>query len=271
MLTAPVNFKYALLSVCGAVAFTAITLAQAPAAPSFTVATIKPSDAPNPGGFMTFPPPGRLSAPNFPLQTLIGFAYAGEGPGGGLEVTGGPDWIRQDRYNVQAQADGNPTQAELRLMLRTLLAERFALKAHQDSKPIDVYEMVLARSDGKLGPKVEPFDKECVPGERVCQALLNPNGFNIVGNTMGMVANLLSNRGGLGRRVVDKTGVTGRFTVRFEFPFGAANGKSAPDPLANEGVSIFTAVQEQIGVKLQPGKGTQPLLVVDSVQRPTEN
>jgi len=256
--------------VCGAVALTAVMLAQAPAAPSFTVATIKPSDAPNPGGFMTFPGPGRLSAPNFPLQMLIGFAYSGEVPGGGLEVTGGPDWIRQDRYNVQAQAEGTPAQPELRLMLRALLAERFGLKVHTDSRPIDVYEMVLARSDGKLGPKVEPFTDECVPGARVCQALMNPNGFNIVGNTMGMVATLLSNRGGVSRKVVDKTGVTGRFTVRFEFPYGQA-GKAAADPLASEGVSIFTAIQEQIGVKLQPGKGTQPLLVVDSVSRPTEN
>ena len=268
MLKVPVKYAAA-LCLFTAAAFTAAALAQAPSAPSFTVATIKPSDAPNPGGFMTFPAPGRLSAPNFPLQMLIGFAYSGEGAG--LEVTGGPDWIRQDRYNVQAQAEGTPTQPELRLMLRTLLAERFGLKVHTDSKPIDVYEMVLARSDGKLGPKVEPFDGECVPGARVCQALINPNGFNIVGNTMGMVANLLSNRGGLGRRVVDKTGVTGRFTVKFEFPYGQANAKAAPDPLASEGVSIFTAVQEQIGVKLQPGKGTQPLLVVDSVARPTEN
>ena len=261
----------ALLCVAAIVAVTNGRLANAQTAPKFEVATVKLSALPNPGGFFTFPSPGRLSAPNFPLRMLIGFAYSGNGPG--PEITGGPKWINEDRYNIQAQAEGPATPAELRLMLRTLLAERFALKMHTESKEIDVYALVLARSDGKLGPKVTPTEGgECgnAPPAVPCAALIQPTGLRLANQTMAMLGNLLSaNITGLGRRVVDRTGLTGKYNMNFEFRWPPQGTNAAPeDPFAP---SIFTALQEQLGVKLESSRGTQEFLVVDSAERPTEN
>jgi len=246
--------------------------AQAPAKLRFEVATIKPSAAPNPGGQISFPP-GRLSMPNFPLSTFISFAY--NNPPGG--ITGGPSWVTQDRYNLQAQAEGMPTIDEKRLMLQTLLAERFALKFHKESKEVDMYALVLARSDGKLGPKVTPFTGECgqAPPAQPCPALITPQGLRLGGQPMTMLANLLTVAGtrfGLGRRIEDRTGLTAKFNMDFTFaPAAPGAAGAAADPLASDGVSIFTALQEQLGVKLEPTRGKLETIVIDGAERPSEN
>ena len=241
-------------------------LAQAPAPLRFEVATIKPSDSPQPLPSITWPA-GRLSAVNAPLSTLLGFSLGGVTG----TVTGGPSCATQDRYTVQAQAEGTPTIEVKRQMLHTLLTERFAVKYHRESKQVDVYALVLARSDGKLGPKVRPFTEECAPPAVRCMAQATPTGFHLVGSQMGAVTAMLSGaRFGLGRKVEDRTGLTGRFYMDFEFIPPAADGKNA-DPLASEGVSIFTALQEQLGFKLEAAKRTIENVIIDSAQRPTEN
>lgn len=260
------------LFVTGAIALAIVGgHAQQPAAaPSFDVVSIRLNAAAIQPGRATFPP-GGVSFPDFTLQNLIGFAYGGS-PGQQMEVTGGPDWVSRDRYVLIAKTSGTASQPEIRQMMRTLIADRFKLKTHTEQKEVDVYAMVLARSDGKLGPNVQPFEGECAPPTTPpCPALINPSqGLNLGGQPMAMLATLLSaGVTQLGRRVVDRTGLTGRYTMRFEYQFNApGSAAAAPDSTKP---TIFTALQEQIGVKLEPAKGMVNVLVIDSAERPVEN
>jgi uncharacterized protein (TIGR03435 family) len=257
------------------------TLACAQAPPSFVVATVKPAPPDTPGQLIQMPP-GRLSVTNMTLQQLIGFAY---GTGGltAPQITGGPIWIDKDRYTIQGEAEGTPDQTQKRLMLKTLLQERFALKVHTTSKEVNVFNLVLARSDGKLGPKVMPWEGSCPRGNPApqpprCAALIGPMGLNMNGVTMGTLANMLSlPPAGLGRPVVDKTGLKDEYTYQFEyqFTFPGQNNPPAPGPAAlpDEPLppAIGTALQEQLGVKLQSAKGMVDVIVVDQAERPSDN
>jgi uncharacterized protein (TIGR03435 family) len=234
--------------------------------------------------------PGRLVVNNWTLKQMLGFAY-GNGGLVGMQVSGGPNWIDKDRYMVQGQAEGMPTPAEIRLMLKTLLIERFALKTHTATKEMDVLNLVLARSDGKLGPKVEKWDGTC-PGGRPpqpaspaaprCGAFFTPTGMNMTGDSMAVLANMLSTPiSGLSRPVVDKTGLTDEYTYQFEYQFPRPGAPGAPAAISpgNPGVApdeplppaLGTALQEQLGLKLQPAKGMTEVLIVDQAEKPSEN
>jgi len=246
---------------------------------SFEVATIKLADPNANGQFISMPSPGRLAVTNMTLLQLIRFAY-GEGLGTNLEITGGPNWIDKDRFNVEAKAEGGATAAELRAMLRGLLADRFGLKYHTDTKEVNVYAMVLARTDGKLGPKVKPWDGKCngrepptaQPKGPRCGAFFRPPGMVLTGVSMDVVADMLSTPfASLGRPVVNRTGLTGEFDMELEFQFRMP-GPNAPAAVDDTfAPSLFTALQEQFGLKLQPTRGNTNLLVVDQATRPTEN
>ena len=215
------------------------------------------------------------------LLQVIRFAY-GEGLAYNLEITGGPGWIDKDRYELEGKAAGQVSLTERRLMLKTLLAHRFGLKVHTDSKEVNVYAMTVARSDGKLGPKVQHWDGKCGgrdappgngnPKSPRCGAFFRPPGMELEGGTMEIVADMLSNPNtNLGRPVVDKTGLTGEYTMQLEFQFrppGPAGLEALVDGFS---ASLFTALREQWGLKLQPAKGNVDVIVVDQVSRPTEN
>jgi len=277
--------------------------AQATAAPlRFEVATVKPTITWKPA--VTFPSPGRFSLGGDSLKALIRYAYDA-GLGSNKEVTGGPGWIDKDFYNVEAKAEGSPTVADYQLMLRTLLAERFALKVHTVPKTVDVYALVLARSDGKLGPGVQPFPGQCgalrmpsstapkqlapkqpagdPPYRPLTAATVPPLGCNISfggrggirleGAPMAFLARMLSTQSAiLGRPVVDRTGLTDRYNIQvaLEFPpLARPNGENQPADVFAP--SLFAALQNQLGVKLESSKGTVENIVVDSAERPTEN
>ena len=263
-----------------AVAYTAGTPARAQSGPSFEVATIRPSDAPpNAGALMNFPAPGRLSITNFTLRMLIGQGFGPE-LGQGYQISGGPEWVTQDRYVILGQAPAETPRATMIAMLKTLLIERFALKSHVESKEVDAYALVTARNDGKLGPKLLKWDGTCngkpappaqpnATGPR-CAAFFRPPGMFMRGVTMTVVANMLSAQiTNLGRPVVDKTGLTGEFDFDLETTFApAAANAGAADTTAP---SVFVALQEQLGLKLEPTRTTVKVLVIDAVSRPTEN
>jgi uncharacterized protein (TIGR03435 family) len=152
-------------------------------------------------------------------------------------------------------------------MLQTLLAERFALTFHTEQRQVDVYALVLARSDGALGPNVRPFEGECTGN--TCSALAGGTGLRLVGQPMAMLATMLSApMTNLGRRVVDRTGKSGRFDMTLEFQFTRA-GANAAGPDASP--SLFTVLQEQLAVKLEPSTGEVTVMVVDHAERPSEN
>lgn len=266
------------------VAFSGGRLARAQVTtPRFEVATIKPSAPDAVGLRFMIPNSGRLSVGHATLVDMIRFAY-GEGLGSNLEITGGPDWISKDHFDVEAQAEGTPAPGEYRLYLRSLMEERFALKVHTETKEADVYAMVLVRDDGQLGPKVKPWDGTCdgnepqpaQPNSKVprCLAVFRPPGLVMSGASMATVADVLSTGFvDLGRPVVDRTGIGGEFDMEFEFEFQRIGPDGQPVPATEpyEGPSIFTALQEQLGLKLESARGTRDVLVVDQAEPPTEN
>jgi uncharacterized protein (TIGR03435 family) len=282
--------------------------ASASPLPSFEVASVKINRSGD--GFIRIggPPGGRFTMTNVPLREMMRIAY-GLQP---FQITGGPSWMDSERYDVVAQPPaGTPPAAPfgsnepgpMQLMLQSLLAERFHLKAHRENRDMPIYALVLARSDGKLGPKLEPATVDCAalrgrgrPGGAGGPAALPPPPepgkppqcgmmmgiANIAGGGMpiAQLANGLSTR--LGRIVSDRTGLKGdyQFTVEFtpdQMPQGPGGPPGGGPPLVNgapvdmNGPSIFTALQEQLGLKLESTRGPVDVLVIDSIEHPTED
>jgi uncharacterized protein (TIGR03435 family) len=184
--------------------------------------------------------------------------------------------MNRNRYTIEALAQGNPTDRDYRSMLRSLLEERFGLKTHQEKREIDVYALVPDRADKKLGPKVKPWSGTCASGKAPrpegdpamprCMGAFRTPGLVLEGVTMIPLAEMLSTRRPLlGRIVQDRTGLAGPYNIELEFDFNAAN---QPD---YGGPSIFTALKEQLGLKLEAAKGPLQVLVVESASLPGEN
>src|SRR5499427_1952836 len=257
---------------------------SAPERPAFEVATIKLA-LPNavPRNQMVRVSPSRISIPSMTLSWLIYTAY-GEGMSTSTAVVGGPDWRNQTAYAIEAQSQQPATQLQFQAMLRTLLEDRFGLKIHRESVEFDFYALVLDRSDGKLGPKVQPWTGTCANGRTpskdeyddaliaACPSGLLGNRLFLDGGTMFSAADLLSlpmSRTLLGGVVQDRTGLTGRYKVDLDYAFVLAGNSdpTLPDPRP----SLFTVIREQWGMKLEPSRGPFRRIVVDDVQRPTEN
>jgi uncharacterized protein (TIGR03435 family) len=242
----------------------------------FDVATVKPA-APNDSssGVMPSASPGRIEFRNMTLRVLIYQAY-GTGLSTAMSVSGGPDWMNRNRYTIEAMAPGNPTDRDYRVMLRSLLEERFALKTHRETREIDVYALVPDRADKRLGPKVKPWSGTCASGKAPrpegdpamprCMGAFRTPGLVLEGVTMIPLAEMLSTRRPLLERIVqDRTGLAGPYNIEFEFDFNAAN---QPD---YTGPSIFTTLKEQLGLKLEASKGALQVLVVESASLPGDN
>ena len=248
-------------------------------APAFEVATIRLSPPEAQGALLTLPQPGRLSVTNFTLRMLINQAYGPE-MGQGFQITGGPSWIEKDRYVILGQAPATTPRAELNTMLKNLLIDRFKLKTHADMKEVDAYALVVARKDGKLGEGLRKWDGTCngkepppaqpnSTGPR-CSAFFRPPGMFMRGVPMGVLANMLSAPiANLGRPVIDRTSLTGEFDFDLAVTFAPASPNAATSD--NAPPSVFVALQEQLGLKLEPTKATVKVLVIDSAEHPTEN
>jgi uncharacterized protein (TIGR03435 family) len=237
---------------------------------SFEVASIKPGD-PSPQLIDSqVLPGGRFTATNLTLKELIGFAYDLRP---GSPVLGGPGWAGSDRFSIEAKADntipfplGPDGIARIRPMVQSLLEERFKLRVHMETKEEPVYELVVAKG----GPKLKEADSGS-QGPRISTAR---GPLAATAATMAFFAKAISGESlgiGVGRTVVDKTGLNGRydFTLRFTRE-GDLGGplNSAPDP---DAPSIFTALQEQLGLKLESAKGLVDILFIDHAERPEEN
>jgi uncharacterized protein (TIGR03435 family) len=256
--------------------------------PSFEVASVKPNTGAGPNQVRVgMPGNGRFNITNMPLAELIRFAYELQP----FQLTGGPDWLDSQRFDVTATTNGNPGPVVIRQMVQSLLAERFNLAAHTEKRDMAIYEMVLARSDGRLGEKLRVAGPECAPmtmppgmkpmppppappaGARGtpppgCPTIFG-NGFMSARRiSMEMLARNLART--VRRIVVDKTGLTGSYDADLEFmPEGplapqAPGGPQFPNPNP-DAPSIYTAMQEQLGLKLEPTRGPVEMLVVDRV------
>ena len=267
-------------------------LAQAPASPSFEAASVKPnysSDAPN---LVSTRPGGRFTATGVPMRRLIQVAYRLQN----FQIVNDPDWIGKERFDIVAKAASNlpPTMlgsppGPIELMLQSLLAERFHLAVHHETREFNVYALVLARPDGKLGPQIRPTVVGCLtPGsppangqpnaEPICGISMPVGDVAAKGVTLSMFASTLSRF--VERVVVDRTQQNGMFDVDLKWtPDQSAiesPGTSDDQPLRTNGVgtngpSIFTAIQEQLGLKLESTKDPVDVLVIDHVERPTED
>jgi len=269
--------------------------------PTFEVASIKPaSPGAGPGRTLMLVPGGGLRANNVTLRMLIAFAYDVKD----FEISGAPNWLNSERYDINAKPDapdepasntdlarmtahqGQAFQNRVRQRLQALLADRFQLKIHRESKESPMYALVVAKN----GPKLkEAAPREPPPGQNAPEppGRGSPNGpfrglrmgrgqLTGGGATLAMLANVLSNQ--LGRSVVDKTELKGEYDFTLEWtpepgqgpPFGTPPPDAAPPPDVS-GPSIFTALQEQLGLRLESAKGPVEILVVDHAEKPDEN
>jgi uncharacterized protein (TIGR03435 family) len=233
------------------------------------------------------------------LQTLIENAYYIFADGVSMnpqtiEISGGPNWMLSDTYEISAKAeDGAPFAQMAGPMMQALLEERFGLKLHHEFKEAPVYFLTVSKS----GPKLEPAKEgSCtvidinhplapVPGQprfiRCGSQGISSNNGMLTMNSRGITMELLASDAQLtrilGRPIVDKTGLSGRFDIRLVFapdtPAPVTSGDTTPPPatpVVPAGPSILEAFQ-QLGLKLEPGKGSVQILVVDHLERPSEN
>ena len=242
----------------------------APAPPSFEVASIKPSGPDAQGMYLLPQSGGDLRLIGATLKNLIAYAYNVREFG----VSGGPGWVNSDRFDINARArrpsaaedpSGGPRQIGARL--KSLLAERFQLVIHSETKEQNVYALVPAKS----GPKVSEAKAESGSTIRRRQG-------SIIGQGVGMRMLVLNLANAVERPVLDRTGLTGRYDYKLEWSPDvrgsgsiAAAGGEAPLPPDPNGPSLFTALQEQMGLRLEPQKAPVEILVIDHAARPSEN
>ena len=260
--------------------------------PGFEVASVKRNNSGDRNSLLRILPGGRLSATNFGVRQLIVFAWQ-LAP---FQVAGGPDWIDSDGYDIIAKMDGNPDAVEpgkdlpdpRQMAVRGLLADRFKLKTHREMREMDIYALVLARAGGH-GPKLIQSPKDCAAqaaearergsqfpppatgpapelGKPYCGIAGGNGRIRFGGLNATMIASAFN--GYSGRMVVDRTGLSGSWD--FELRFNPRRGVDAPagDPDLPD---FFTAVQEQLGLKLESAKGPVEVLVIDGVERPADD
>jgi uncharacterized protein (TIGR03435 family) len=279
------------LAVAGILSVSFGALGQTLSQPQFEVASIKPAAPGEHGMFIRMAPGGRLNITNMPLQEMIVVAWRIQP----YQIAGAPAWLESARFDISAKPEEGAKQSDVPLMVQALLADRCQLAFHRETKELPIYALVVANKDGKLGPKLieskeggcKPFDPTKPPppppepGKRPTLGcggmMMGPGGLNAAGIPVANLIPMLSRF--LGRTVVDKTGLNGKYDVSLEWtPDDAQAAQFAPDgprppqpPPDGAGPSIFTALQEQLGLKLESQKGPVEMFVIDRVEHPSEN
>ncbi|HET9832011.1 MAG TPA: TIGR03435 family protein [Vicinamibacterales bacterium] len=276
-------------SIGAAIACAALVLfatAQSPR-PSFEAASIKTNESSSPLVRLSTPT-GRLSGVNVTLRMLIRNAYLLQD----FRMSGGPAWIDTDRFDVEATAGASVGFDQVRAMERTLLEDRFHLKTHTETRELPIYVLSVARRDGKLGDQIKASGTECLPmkppagappppppppgstptGAPQCPSMLAPG--NVSGRkiTIARLATTLSLF--VNREIIDKTNLAGEFDLDLrwlpdQLPF-VAPGTPAP-PVDTTAAPLFTAIQEQLGLKLESSRGPVEVLVIETAEKPTED
>jgi len=238
----------------------------------FEAASIKPS-APAPMGEMRIGiqmlPGGRISMNGVTVNILIQRCYGVRD----FQIIGGPGWLRTERYDITAKPEGAATPDQVKLMTQALLADRFKLQFHRETKELPTYALVV----GKGGPKfheseVVPEGSDKPKGTRIS---VGRGQFEMLGAAVTALANQLGQV--LGRSVIDKTELTGNYDFKLEWtPDESTSGASgdgggAPPAADATGVSVFTAVQDQLGLKLEATRGPVEILMIDRAEKASEN
>jgi bla regulator protein blaR1 len=258
---------------------------------AFAAASVKRFVGVAGGSFVGRQPGGRLTATAATLKELIEFAYGIQS----YQLVDAPKWTEQDRWDVAATLEAPPARVapgvadDTMLALRALLRDRFKLAVRAETRPLPIYALTLARADGRLGPLLIRSSVDCAaliaevlqkggqppPEARNCEVRGRIGSIQAGGSTMGDLAGRLSPR--LQRAVVDRTGLAGPWDFTLTYtpdPSQIAPGTFAPgtepqfDP---NGPSLFTAIQEQLGLKLESTRGPVDVLVIERAEPATEN
>lgn len=238
--------------------------------PSFDVATIKPSVSGREGKGFAFRA-GHFVTLNTDLSDLIAFAY-GLHP---QQIVGAPGWLATDLYDIEAKPDteGRPNLKQKRIMVQKLLADRFQLRFHHDQKELSVYIISVAPG----GPKMTK--STAGPDDPQSFGLRGLGELNVINMSVKDFASWMQN-GVMDRPVIDQTGLTDRYDFPLkwtpdESQFAAFRGVGAvPPPLTNDPKgppALYTAIQEQIGLKMSPAKAPEDVIVIDHVEKPSAN
>jgi uncharacterized protein (TIGR03435 family) len=207
------------------------------------------------------------------------------------QIAGGPPWLDSAHYDIVASAETKPKPDQMPLMIQSLLEDRFQLTIHREIKELPIYALVLARKDGKLGPglteskeggcmqidpsKPPPPPEPGKPPTLGCGGIMmGPSRLTALSVPLAQITPMLGRF--LGRTVTDKSGLTGKFDIRLEWtPDEMQLAQFAPGaqlpPEESGGPSIFTAVEQQLGLKLESQKGPVETIVIDRAEKPSEN
>jgi uncharacterized protein (TIGR03435 family) len=269
-----------LLGVALLAAATYGLFAQSTPRPEFQAASVKLNTT-NPPNRMQRPlPGGRWSSRNAHLQMIILTAY-GIQP---YQLIGGPNWMESDGFDIEAKADGEASTSQILLMLQSLLADRFKLAVHRETREQPVYNLTAAKGTFNPPPPkeggCEPLDPTAPPHPGAIPCGMIRMGFSgfLDGYKVQVSDVVKSLASVMGRPVIDHSGFTGRLDLHLKFtpdattqglPGGAVGAPPAdPDPSRP---NIFEALQEQLGLKLTSSKGPVEVIVIDHVERPTGN
>jgi bla regulator protein BlaR1 len=249
---------------------------------TFEVASIKPAGPDAKGSSIQFMPGGGLSMTNIPLRAMITFAYDVRD----FQVSGGPGWVGTERFDLRAKADRTDSDGPVDLAkmtddqrktvrdqiderLRALLADRFQLVVHKETKDQPIYALLVSKNGAKLKEAKEAGGRQGMS--------MNRGRLEGFAAPMEMLCNVLSNT--MGRPVIDKTGLAAKYDFVLEWTpdvgadaraQGFGDGINSPAP-APGGPTIFTALQEQLGLRLDAQKGPVPNIVIDRAEKPSEN
>jgi uncharacterized protein (TIGR03435 family) len=275
----------------GTVVFSPPPATQQASAPDstavFEAASVRPNKSADGNRVIRRQPGGRFNAVNVPARFLVTFAYQLQG----FQLIGGPDWLGSDSFDIVAKMEGDPPPMppgsgpdHMMMAMRALLAERFKLVTHKETRELDIYALVMAKPGGKPGPALKPSTTDCAalmkgprsggpPGPTdpiQCGSRQNFGRIQFNGMPLSVFANGIA--GQVGRMVIDRTGLTGNWDFELTFaperPLGALPPGVEPPPVDPNAPTLFTAVQEQLGLKLDATKGPVEVLVIDSIQQP---
>jgi uncharacterized protein (TIGR03435 family) len=250
-----------------------VTAVAAP--PVFEVSTVKENKSGS-SGSSSNSRDGRFTATNVSLKSLLQYQAYGVPES---RIFGGPKWISLERFDIEAKTDSATTdrlraldrdqrRVHTRAMFQQLLAERFKLAVHWETRELPVYAMVVAKEGPRLDPTKEPDGHSGTSS--------NDGELTARGVTLTQMADVLTQElsSELGRVVIDRTGIQGRYDCALKWRRDTGRMSDATDGSAastDSSPSIFTAIQEQLGLKLESTKGPVQVLVIDRVEMPSEN
>ena len=255
-----------------------------PARVEFDVVSIKRHVDPNPNVRSRMEPDGTAMMTNVPMSMILNQIL----PVPLRDVIGLPEWVTREHWDISAKAPAGSSVNQIRPMWQAVFADRMKFAAHREERERDVFALLLARKDGKLGPQLKPSTLDCDTAptvsslrdkktpptaqdyqERCGMGRLGPTTFVSGGVPIQLIAAMLPPYAG--GAVENRTGLTGIYAFTLTFSQQHATGPSVDAPAPGEPPDIFVAVEEQLGLKLQHDKKMIPVFVVDHIERPSEN